>query len=64
MARNEFALGVLLGGLAGIALGYLIRRDDTEPKEGLVDPQTIDLTPVLQRRSAAAVVGDTAQASE
>ncbi|MDQ6746923.1 MAG: hypothetical protein M3010_02270 [Candidatus Dormibacteraeota bacterium] len=64
MARNEFALGVLLGGLAGVALGYLIRRDGMDTQDGLADPQTIDLTPVLQRRSAAAMGGEAVEASE
>ncbi|MFN2466489.1 MAG: hypothetical protein ABR598_09530 [Candidatus Dormibacteria bacterium] len=64
MARNEFALGVALGSLAGFALGYLIKRESSESPEELADPQTIDLTPVLQRRSAAAAMGEAAQASE
>ncbi|HEY8739616.1 MAG TPA: hypothetical protein VIN56_03365 [Candidatus Dormibacteraeota bacterium] len=64
MARNEFVAGVLLGGLAGVALGYLIRRDGMDRQDDLVAPETIDLTPVLQRRSAAATAGDAVQASE
>ena len=65
MGRNEFALGVLVGGLAGAAIGYLIRRDRSGALDELADPQTIDLTPALQRRAAvAATVGEVAEASE
>jgi predicted DNA-binding transcriptional regulator YafY len=64
MARNEFALGVALGGLAGLALGYLIRRNGMDSDEQLTAPETIDLTPALRRRNASAVVGEAVQASD
>ena len=53
MGRNEFGLGVLAGGLAGMAIGYLIRRTSNNPSEDLSAPDTIDLTPALRRREAA-----------
>jgi hypothetical protein len=53
MARSEFGLGVLLGGLAGVAIGYLIRQTANHPSEETSAPDTIDLTPALQRRNAA-----------
>ena len=65
MDRNEFALGVLVGGLAGAALGYLIRRDRSDAKDELDTEDTIDLTPALRRRAAVAIpVGEVAEASE
>ncbi|MEA2681699.1 MAG: hypothetical protein QOK05_27 [Chloroflexota bacterium] len=64
MDRQEFALGVALGGLAGIALGYLIRRDGMDRDDELTAPETIDLTPALQRRNASLRTGEAAQASE
>ena len=64
MARNEFGLGVLAGGLAGVAIGYLIKRATDQPEEQPSPSETIDLTPALQRRSALAVSGDPAEASE
>lgn len=64
MKRNEFALGVALGGLAGLALGYLIWRDGMDRDDELTAPETIDLTPALRRRNASAVVGEAVQASE
>jgi hypothetical protein len=43
MARSEFALGVAVGGLAGVAVGYLISRNGhTEAEPPLA---AIDLTP-------------------
>lgn len=46
MARSNFALGVVVGGLAGFAAGYLLSRN------GQVDadqhgPDSIDLTPAM-----------------
>ena len=65
MGRNEFGLGVLVGGLAGVAIGYLIRHISNESSEELSAPDTIDLTPALQRRNAvAAESGETAAALE
>ena len=64
MARNEFGLGVLAGGLVGVAIGYLIRRTTDEPEEQLSAPDTIDLTPALQRRNAVVVPGEAAEALE
>ena len=65
MGRNEFALGVLLGGLAGVAIGYLIKRGSSAETDDLGGLQTIDLTPALARRSAlAATVGETAGVAE
>lgn len=65
MGRSEFGLGVLLGGLAGLAAGYLISQRTKENTEELSAPETIDLTPALRRRSAlAAVPGEPAEAIE
>ena len=64
MGRNEFGLGVLAGGLVGLAIGYLIRSTTDEPEDQLSAPETIDLTPALQRRNAMAVAGEAAEASE
>jgi len=65
MGRSEFGLGVLVGGLAGVAAGYLISRTATESAEEPSAPDTIDLTPALQRRSAlAAESAETAGAQE
>lgn len=64
MARNEFALGVALGGLVGVAVGYLIMRDGMDRDNELTAPETIDLTPALQRRNASTLMGEAAQASE
>ncbi|HEV1998444.1 MAG TPA: hypothetical protein VGR61_09990 [Candidatus Dormibacteraeota bacterium] len=65
MGRNEFALGVLLGGLAGLAVGYVIRRGSVEQTDDLSGSQTIDLTPALARRGARAdMVGESAGAFE
>lgn len=64
MSRTEFALGVALGGLAGIVLGYLIRREGMDRDDELTAPETIDLTPALQRRNASALMGEAVQASE
>jgi hypothetical protein len=64
MSRNQFVLGVALGGLAGIALGYLIRRDGMDRDDELTAPETIDLTPALQRRNASSLMGEAVQASE
>jgi hypothetical protein len=65
MGRNEFALGVLVGGLVGVVLGYVVRRGSAEEQDDLTSPQTIDLTPALQRRSAlAATAGESAGGSE
>jgi hypothetical protein len=64
MKRNEFALGVALGGLAGLAVGYLIRRDRMDRDDELTAPETIDLTPALRRRNASAAVGEAVQASD
>ena len=63
MARSEFALGALLGGLTGLALGYLISRNGSAAGEA-PPASTIDLTPVLERRSAAdaAAAADPAEA--
>jgi hypothetical protein len=61
LARNDFALGALLGGLAGIGLGYLISRSGTAADE--VPPaSTIDLTPALERRNAETAAADAAPA--
>ena len=54
MGRNEFGLGVLAGGLAGVVIGYLISRTSKNQSEELSAPDTIDLTPALRRREAAA----------
>jgi hypothetical protein len=64
MGRNEFGLGVLVGGLIGVSIGYLIKRTSDTSDEELSAPDLIDLTPALQRRSAMAAVGDVAEASE
>lgn len=65
MGRNEFGLGVLVGGLAGLAIGYVIRRRSMHEMDDFSSPETIDLTPALLRRSAlAANVAETAGASE
>jgi hypothetical protein len=65
MGRNEFALGVLVGSLAGLALGYVIKRAASQETDDLASPETIDLTPALERRNAlAATVGETAGVAE
>lgn len=65
MERGEFGLGVLAGGLAGLAIGYAIRRRSAGNEDDLAGPETIDLTPALMRRNAvAANVAETAGASE
>ena len=65
MGRNEFALGVVLGGLAGLAVGYVIRRGTGDEADYLSNSQTIDLTPALARRTAGTdTVGETAGVAE
>ena len=65
MGRNEFTLGVLVGGLAALAIGYVIKRGTADQTDDLSSPETIDLTPALARRSAqAATVGETAGVAE
>ena len=65
MDRKEFTLGVLLGGLAGLAIGYVIKRGTANQTDDFASPETIDLTPALARRSAlAANVGETAGVAE
>ena len=65
LGRKEFGLGVLVGGLTGLAIGYVIRRRSMHDIDELSSPETIDLTPALRRRSAlAATVPETAGASE
>ncbi|MGI8610380.1 MAG: hypothetical protein ACR2MY_14350 [Candidatus Dormibacteria bacterium] len=64
MGRNEFALGVLLGSLAGLAAGYVLRRGSTERADEQYGPETIDLTPALARRNAAESTAGTAGLAE
>lgn len=57
MARSNFALGVLIGGLAGLAAGYLLSRNGQAGAD-LSAPDSIDLTPALElRQSRAAAAG-------
>ena len=55
MARSHFAVGLAVGSLAGMAIGYLMSKNgqlEAEPPAG-----TIDLTPTIEaeeRRAAAA----------
>lgn len=53
MARSDFALGVMLGGLAGVAAGYFMSRSGQDILE---QPPVgaIDLTPAMERRDAEA----------
>jgi hypothetical protein len=46
MERNDFALGVAVGGLAGFAVGYLMSRNGHQD-EGPASA-TIDLTPAME----------------
>lgn len=65
MNRNEFGAGVLVGGLIGLAVGYLLRRGLRDQADEATAPETIDLTPALQRRAAVAGgAGDAVEASE
>ncbi|HEV3232355.1 MAG TPA: hypothetical protein VG245_08880 [Candidatus Dormibacteraeota bacterium] len=63
MARNGFALGVVLGGLTGVAVGYLLSRSGSASSEA-PPASTIDLTPALERRAALATDGGDAAPAE
>lgn len=56
MARSNFALGVLIGSLAGLAAGYLLSRNG-QPGADLSAPDSIDLTPALELRQSRAAAG-------
>lgn len=47
MARSGFAAGLIMGGLGGLAVGYLLQRSS---KNGAEQPamNTIDLTPSIE----------------
>jgi len=64
MARSDFGLGVLVGGLAGLAIGYLTLRTRSQPDEDFSAPDTIDLTPAMHRRDAAAAAAEPVEALE
>lgn len=52
MERNDFALGLVLGGLAGVAAGYLISRNGHT--EDVPASATIDLTPAMEKAAPPA----------
>jgi hypothetical protein len=51
MARSGFAAGVIIGGLSGLAVGYLLHRSNQNGAEQPV-MKTIDLTPSIELKDA------------
>lgn len=52
MARNGFATGLVVGGLGGLAIGYLLYRSS---RNGAQEPTpSIDLTPTIELKDPAA----------
>jgi hypothetical protein len=52
MERSGFAAGLVLGGLGGVLVGYLLSRNSDQDFDRN-RPETIDLTPALKRNAAS-----------
>jgi hypothetical protein len=53
MARSGFAAGLIVGGLGGLAIGYLLYRGSQNGAEPAL-PGSIDLTPTIELKDPAA----------
>ena len=56
MRRSGFVFGVAVGGLVGVAVGYLISRDGHIEAESPMG--SIDLTPTMEAEISAPPAGD------
>jgi hypothetical protein len=63
MSRGpSFVVGVVVGGLAGFAAGYLLSRDGQADSSGSIG--SIDLTPAIELKNHAPVAKAAEQAEE
>jgi hypothetical protein len=52
MARSRFAVGLIVGGLGGLAVGYLLNRNSQEDASKPA-VASIDLTPTIELKDPA-----------